>query len=243
MPRPTSPSATVPSISPPVELKDFAIRTFGIYDKLVLLGSMAAVMVLVAALSGVLSRRSPVPGTAIIAVFGLIGAFAVYQRPDLTVVALLAPVASQGTEIVVFLLLHRLAPRVWREENTDEKAGTSRRAFLIGGAGVVAGAGATGLGGQPISSTRDATASREAIGKLVPARTAPAVPVDADFAKLGPPRSSPRTTSSTAWTPPSPCRRYGPRTGACGCTAWSTGKSATATTTSGTGPCSSAPSR
>ncbi|WP_410652639.1 molybdopterin-dependent oxidoreductase [Amycolatopsis sp. cmx-4-54] len=171
----------------PVELKDFAIRTFGVYDKLVLLGSMAVVMVLAAALAGVLSRRSPVPGTVIIAAFGLIGAFAVYQRPDLTAVALLAPVASLATGVVVFLLLHRLAPRVWREGNTDEKTGTSRRAFLIGGAGVVAGAGAAGLGGQLISSTRDATASREAIGKLVPARTAPAIPVDADFAKLGTP--------------------------------------------------------
>lgn len=78
----------------PIELKDFAVRTFGTYDKLVLLGSMAVVMVGVAALAGVLSRRSPVPGTVLIAVFGLVGAFAVYQRPDLSAVALLAPVAS-----------------------------------------------------------------------------------------------------------------------------------------------------
>ncbi|MEA5366486.1 molybdopterin-dependent oxidoreductase [Amycolatopsis sp., V23-08] len=171
----------------PIELKDFAVRTFGTYDKLVLLGSMAVVMVGVAALAGVLSRRSPVPGTVLIALFGLVGAFAVYQRPDLTVVALLAPIASLVVGVAVFLLLHRIAPRVWREPDTDEKTGTSRRAFLLGGAGVVVGAGAAGLGGQLISSSRDATASRAAVGKLIPARTAPMIPADADFSKLGTP--------------------------------------------------------
>ncbi|MGW4528952.1 molybdopterin-dependent oxidoreductase, partial [Amycolatopsis sp. NPDC004378] len=110
----------------PVELKDFAVRTFGTYDKLVLLGSMAVVMVGVAALAGVLSRRSPVPGTVLIAVFGLVGAFAVDQRPDLTAVALLAPLASLVVGIAVFLLLHRIAPRVWREPDSA-KTGTSRR--------------------------------------------------------------------------------------------------------------------
>lgn len=47
----------------PIELKDFAVRTFGTYDKLVLLGSMAVVMVGVAALAGVLrdGRRCPAP--------------------------------------------------------------------------------------------------------------------------------------------------------------------------------------
>ncbi len=171
----------------PVELKDFAVRTFGTYDKLVLLSGMAVVMVAAAALAGVLSRRSPVPGTVVIVLFGLLGGFAVSQRPDLTSVALLAPAASLLVGVAVFLLLHRIAPRVWRESGTGEKSGTSRRSFLLGGAGVVVGAGAMGLGGQLISSARDATASREAIGKLVPARTAPAIPADADFAKLGTP--------------------------------------------------------
>jgi DMSO/TMAO reductase YedYZ molybdopterin-dependent catalytic subunit len=171
----------------PVELKDFAVRTFGTHDKLVLLGSMALVMLGVAALAGVLSRRSPVPGAVLIALFGLVGAFAVVERPDLTAVALLAPIASLVVGIAVFLLLHRIAPRVWREAGSGEKTGTSRRAFLLGGAGVVVGAGAAGLGGQLIGSSRDATASRAAVGKLVPARTAPMIPADADFAKLGTP--------------------------------------------------------
>ncbi|WP_410667909.1 molybdopterin-dependent oxidoreductase [Amycolatopsis sp. cmx-4-68] len=171
----------------PVELKDFAVRTFGTYDKLVLLSGMAVVLVLAAAAAGVLSARSRWPGVAVIAVFGLVGVIAVHERPDLTAVALLAPLASLVVGVGVFAWLHRVAPRVQRSAETGEKSGTPRRAFLISGAGVAVGAGLLGGGGQLLSGSRDATASREAVGKLVPARSAPAIPADADFAKLGTP--------------------------------------------------------
>ncbi|SFW70866.1 molybdopterin-dependent oxidoreductase [Amycolatopsis australiensis] len=171
----------------PVELKDFAVRTFGTYDKLVLLSGMAVVMVLAAALAGLLSLRSRWPGAVVITLFGVVGLAAVYARPDLAAVALLAPLASLVVGVAVFVLLHRLAPRVRGDTGTGVKTGTPRRAFLLGGAGVAVGAGVLGAGGQLLSGTRDATASREAVGKLVPARTAPAIPADADFAKLGTP--------------------------------------------------------
>ncbi|MFE3174701.1 molybdopterin-dependent oxidoreductase [Amycolatopsis sp. NPDC059090] len=170
----------------PVQLKDFAVRTFGTHDKLVLLSGMAVVMVAVAAVAGMLSARSPVIGAAIIALFGLVGGFAVYERPDLSAVALLAPLASLVTGVAVFLLLHRIAPRKDIVAGSGS-SGASRRSFLLGGAGVVVGVGAFGGAGQLISGTRDATASREAVGKLVPATIAPAIPADADFAKLGTP--------------------------------------------------------
>ncbi|MFE6610879.1 molybdopterin-dependent oxidoreductase [Amycolatopsis sp. NPDC057786] len=169
----------------PVELKDFAVRTFGVYDKLVLLGGMAVVMVLAAAVAGIVSRRSPVPGVVLIAAFGLLGGLAVSQRPDLSLVALLAPLASLITGVGVFLWLHRLAsvkPQV-------EASGTapSRRSVLLAGAGAVVAAGAAGAGGQLLSGTRDAESSRAAVGRLVPAEPAPPIPADADFAKLGTP--------------------------------------------------------
>ncbi|WP_410567436.1 molybdopterin-dependent oxidoreductase [Amycolatopsis sp. cmx-4-61] len=179
----------------PVEVKDFAVRTFGTYDKLVLLSGMAVVMVLAAAVAGLLSLRSRWPGIAVITLFGLIGLVAVHSRPDLTAAALSAPLVSLIVGVAVFAVLHRLAPRVRRDHDTGTgtgtgtgtKTGTPRRAFLIGGAGVAVGAGVLGAGGQLLSGTRDASASREAVGKLVPARTAAAIPADADFAKLGTP--------------------------------------------------------
>lgn len=171
----------------PIELKDFAVRTFGTYDKVVLLGDMVVTMIGVAALAGVLSLRSPMPGASAIVLFGLVGGVAVYSRPNLTVVSLRAPLASVLVGVIVFLFLQRKTLRIWRKTESGEKIGNSRRAFLISGAGVVAGAGVAGLGGQFISSTRDANASREAVCKLVPARSAPAIPADADFSKLGTP--------------------------------------------------------
>ncbi|UMP07116.1 molybdopterin-dependent oxidoreductase [Amycolatopsis sp. EV170708-02-1] len=169
----------------PVGLKDFAVRTFGVYDKLVLLAGMAVVMVLAAAAAGIVSRRSPVPGIVLIAAFGLLGGLAVSQRPDLTIVALLAPLASLISGVVVFLWLHRLAsvkPQV-------EASGTapSRRSVLLAGAGAVVAAGVAGAGGQLLAGTRDAESSRAAVGRLVPAEPAPPIPADADFAKLGTP--------------------------------------------------------
>ncbi|MYW97667.1 molybdopterin-dependent oxidoreductase [Amycolatopsis rubida] len=170
----------------PVRLKDFAVRTFGTYDKLVLLSGMAAVMAVASAAAGMLSARSPRPGVAIIALFGVVGGIAVYARPDLSAVALLAPLASLVVGVAAFVLLHRLAPRK-QDASKHASAGSSRRSFLLGGAGIVVGAGALGGVGQLISGTRDATASRAAVGKLMPATAAPAIPADADFAKLGTP--------------------------------------------------------
>jgi len=169
----------------PVQLKDFAVRTFGTYDKLVLLSGMAAVMVAVAAAAGMASRRTPVPGAVVIVGFGLVGAFAVYERPDLTAVALLAPLASLVAGVAVFLGLHRLALRSRQDGNGEQ--GTSRRTVLLAGAGVIVGAGVAAAAGELIAGTRDANASRNAVGRLVPARTAPPIPADADFAKLGTP--------------------------------------------------------
>ncbi|RSN39941.1 molybdopterin-binding protein [Amycolatopsis sp. WAC 04197] len=167
----------------PVGLKDFAVRTFGVYDKLVLLGGMAVVMVLAAAVAGIASRRSPVPGIVLIAAFGLLGGLAVALRPDLSPVALLAPLASLIAGVGVFLWLHRLASATPHAE----VAGASRRSVLLAGAGAVVAAGAAGAGGQLLAGTRDAESSRAAVGRLVPAEPAPPIPADADFAKLGTP--------------------------------------------------------
>ena len=168
----------------PVELKDFAVRTFGTYDKLVLLAGMAVVMVVVAAVAGLLSRRTPWPGLVLVTGFGLVGLVAVYERPDLDTLALLAPLASLVAGVAVFALLHRLARR---DAAPAPAEGSSRRTVLLAGAGVVVGAGVAGLGGQLLAGSRDAASSREAVGRLVPARTAPMIPADADFAKLGTP--------------------------------------------------------
>ncbi|HET6503588.1 MAG TPA: molybdopterin-dependent oxidoreductase [Amycolatopsis sp.] len=162
----------------PAWLKNFAIGAFGTQDKTALLAGMAVVMVLLAMVAGLVSRTRSLPGQLLIGVFGLVGVVAVYTRPDVGQLALLAPLVSLATGVLVFRGLHRaaLARSTWSP---------SRRRFLF--TGVAVGAGLAGGVGQWRASSADAEYSRAAVGPLVPARTAPPIPADADFAKFGTP--------------------------------------------------------
>ncbi|GAA1280343.1 molybdopterin-dependent oxidoreductase [Saccharothrix xinjiangensis] len=157
----------------PSWLKDFAIRTFGTYDKLVLLVGMAVVLAVAAAVAGLLSRRSATPGTVLAVVLGLLGVAAVLHRPDVGRLGVLAPVASLVAGVAVFRWLHA----------SSEAPAEGRRAFLVAsGAAVVA-----GLGGQLLGNRVDVEGSRRAVGDLTPARPAPALPEGVDFAAEGTP--------------------------------------------------------
>ncbi|MFC0115203.1 molybdopterin-dependent oxidoreductase [Kibdelosporangium aridum] len=157
----------------PDPVKDWAIATFGTADKLVLLIGMAVVLLGFAALAGLLSRRSPAPGTVVAVVVGALGLIAVMIRPDLGQLAILAPLASLFAGVFVFRLMHRLSrPPIESAE---------RRKFLQASAGVVAGIGVAGLGGQLLGSRTDVEGSRAAIGQLTPAQPAPQIPAGADF--------------------------------------------------------------
>ena len=65
--------------------------------------------------------------------------------------------------------------------------GFDRRKFLRAGIGVAAGSGIAAVVGQVAGTSTNAEDSRAAVGPLAPARTAPPLPADADFAKLGSP--------------------------------------------------------
>ncbi|HVK26079.1 MAG TPA: molybdopterin-dependent oxidoreductase [Actinokineospora sp.] len=167
----------------PHPLKDFAIRTFGTYDKVVLLGGMAMTLVVVAVIAGLLSRRKPWPGQVLAAGLGLLGVIAVFDRPDLGQLALLAPLASLVAGVGVFSWLHGRA-----SAPSDPADEVSRRSFLITSAGVAVGAGVFGGIGQFLAARVDVEGSRAAVGKLTPRTPAPAVPATADFAGVGTPR-------------------------------------------------------
>ncbi|MFE9744691.1 molybdopterin-dependent oxidoreductase [Saccharothrix saharensis] len=184
----------------PSPLKDFAVRAFGTHDKLVLLLGMAAVLLGAAVAAGLLSRRSPLPGTVLAVVLGLLGVAAVLYRPDLGQLGILAPVAAPAAGIAVFRWLHAKAtdsakatdPAGHTEpaDDTDpaghsDPAGhaDSRRAFLVA-------SGATGLAalvGQVAGTRVDVEESRRAVGELKPASPAPPLPSNADFAAEGTP--------------------------------------------------------
>jgi DMSO/TMAO reductase YedYZ molybdopterin-dependent catalytic subunit len=177
----------------PLPLKNFAVRAFGTSDKLVLMLGMAVVLLLIAGVAGLLSRRRPWPGVVLAVAVGVLGFVAVLSRPDLGQLGILAPAASLLAGVLVFQWLHGLALRR-AGEPADEApvneapADPTRRAFIRASAGVAVGAGVLGGGGQLLAARVDVEGSRAAIGPLTPAVPAPAIPVGADFAGNGTPR-------------------------------------------------------
>ncbi len=178
----------------PTPLKNFAVRTFGNNDKLVLLLGMALVVGIVALVGGLLSRRSPRPGLALIVVLGVLGGVAVIARPTFGAIDLVAPAASLATGVAAFLLLYRLAscPAAGGARHTPkatggDAAGVSRRGLLVGSVAVATGAGLAGYGGHVLTGTGNVEAARRRIGRIVPNEPAPPIPAGADFAAVGTP--------------------------------------------------------
>ncbi|MEV6832499.1 molybdopterin-dependent oxidoreductase [Amycolatopsis sp. NPDC051102] len=167
----------------PTAIVKWAERTLGTWDKPVLKLGLAVVLVLFALLAGQLSRRTPRAGQVLVFLLGAAGIAAVYARSDLGQISLLAPVAALVAGLAVFSWLHRLA----LPPDAVHDRGFDRRKFLRAGVGVVAGSGVAAVVGQVAGTSADAEDSRAAVGPLVPARTAPPLPADADFAKLGSP--------------------------------------------------------
>ncbi|MGH4001583.1 MAG: molybdopterin-dependent oxidoreductase, partial [Pseudonocardiaceae bacterium] len=153
----------------PTWLKDFAVRNFGVYDKLVLLLGMAVVIGLFGVAAGLLSRRSRIPGLVLILMLGGVATTAVLTRPVTGALDVLAPLSALIISLAVFVLLHG-----WAQEGRDRSvdaaaAQTSRRRLLAGSAAVAAGAGIAAAGGQLLAGRGGVESSRAALGRIVPA--------------------------------------------------------------------------
>lgn len=169
----------------PGVLKEFAVRTFGTNDKLVLLSGMGVVIVALAVIAGLLSRRDAKPGLVITAVFGLLGVAAVVARPDIRPLGVVAPIASLLVGLGVFLWLHRIAGS--SPSTAPDTRTIGRRRFLVSSAGVAAGAGLLGGGGQVLTAGNSVESDRRQIGVLTPKVSAPAIPAGAAFETDGTP--------------------------------------------------------
>jgi len=156
----------------PHPVTEWAKATFGTYDKLVLFTGVAAVLLGITALAGLISRRRATPGLVLTAVLGVVGFVAVLTRPDVGQLGIVAPAASMIVGFVAFRWLHARAPF---------DTHTERRTFLRGVVGTVIGAGVAGVVGQLVAGRVDVEASRRQVGKLVPTDPAPKLPANADF--------------------------------------------------------------
>ncbi|GHH74580.1 molybdopterin-dependent oxidoreductase [Promicromonospora soli] len=165
----------------PPWLKDFAVEWFGTNDKAVLLGSIAVVLALGAALAGWLELRRPPSGALLIAVVGVVGAIVAVLRPDATPLWALPSVIGIGGAVILLrtaVTKLRPVPDQWAESGSV----VDRRGFLAV-TGIAAGVAVLALAGSRALSAGSAAvnAVREKI-RLPAARTAaPEVPAGADL--------------------------------------------------------------
>ena len=163
----------------PVWLKTFAIRNFGTNDKKVLVGSVFVLLLIFAAVIGVISRRHRRLALGGIALFGVVGTAA----SIVGIGGFAAAVPSIIGGIVGVITLYFLAGWVWGPPSDqsahpvgDPSVGASRRAFLgltvaVTAAGVLAAAG-----GRQLRTRFSAAVDRARV--ILPTAKRPVAPLD-----------------------------------------------------------------
>ncbi|MEO3809732.1 molybdopterin-dependent oxidoreductase [Sphaerisporangium sp. B11E5] len=177
----------------PAAVKDWAIRTFGTNDKLVLITGIVVVLALIAAGLGVLARRRPSWATAGVLAFGLVGAVAAMGRPDAGPLDVLPSVLGAAVGAWALKLLAR---RTWREADTitPDDADTvteyprahpvgelDRRGLLTGVVAGVVVAGASELAGRGLAARLNVDRARAGVALPKAAKPLPALPEGVDL--------------------------------------------------------------
>jgi DMSO/TMAO reductase YedYZ molybdopterin-dependent catalytic subunit len=186
----------------PESLKEYAIRTFGRDDKLVLVGGVLIVVALYALAVGLVALRSRLLGVLGVALFGGVGVLAAVTRPAGGVLDGLPSVLGAAAGVVALLALttqrptvRRPAPAARPAEPVAERLRTilgsgdrkgvalDRRRFLVTGGVAVGVAALAGGGGRLLQRRFDVAEARDRLTLPRPASPAPALPAGADLAR------------------------------------------------------------
>ena len=156
---------TVPAASPvlavgstvidltPTPLKEWAIRQFGSADKIVLVGSVVVVVLLLAALAGILAGRRPTAGLlALVGLAAVAGALAA-TRPAAGPLDLLPALIAAVVGATALWWLTRLDDRA-SDGPPHGDGGPSRRGVVLATGGLAVGAVALGALGRWAASYR-----------------------------------------------------------------------------------------
>lgn len=155
---------TVPAASPvlavgstvidltPTPVKEWAIRTFGTADKAVLVGSVLAVVLALAAVAGILARRRVVLGALLLTALATVAAVLALLRPTAGVVDLLPALVAGLVGVAALRWLTGLDGQ-GPEGSSNGADGPSRRGVLAAG-GIAVGAIVTGGLGRWVASYR-----------------------------------------------------------------------------------------
>ncbi|WP_337831939.1 sulfite oxidase [Pseudonocardia sp. TMWB2A] len=160
----------------PEWLKQFAIATFGTADKLALLTGMALVITGLAVAAGLLARRRPAPGVAVVVAMGVTALVTTVSAPAFRPVDLLAPAVALLVGPTVFLAVHAAFTRAARDGLGAAAPLSRRRALSLAGGVAVVSLGATVAG--RLLAAAPSTSGPAALA-LPPAPPVPALPPDA----------------------------------------------------------------
>ncbi|MFC4147054.1 molybdopterin-dependent oxidoreductase [Micromonospora mangrovi] len=179
----------------PTPVKEFAVRTFGTYDKPLLLAGIGLALAVLAGVTGVLARRRARYGLLGVALFGAVGVAAALTRPDARPTDALPALVGAA---VAATLLGRLPlpgltdaspdPGTADPSGTGEPSGTGgpvgpgRRELVRNAALVAAGTAVAGLGTAVLRRTGSADAARSRAAVRLPAPRDPARPLPAGTA-------------------------------------------------------------
>ncbi len=136
----------------PTPLKEWAIAHFGSNDKTVLVGSVMVVVLLLAAVAGLLARRRLAYGAALLVVLVAVAAVAALTRPTAGLVDVVPSVvtALAGVGALTWLVTGSRPGDTARPG--DEAPGASRRAVLVASGTLAVAAAAMGAAGRWLGS-------------------------------------------------------------------------------------------
>lgn len=170
----------------PQPFKEFAIATFGEYDKIALLVGLGLAVLIASAIAGVLELVRPPLGAVALGIAGVLSVAAVATRAGATALSWIPSAAGAVAGMALIIVLGRML-RSWRAgastaDTTDgQPAGVARRRFLLVGGLAAAGAVVVGVGSRIAGATTSSIASIRR-GLALPApRTTVTVPAGAEL--------------------------------------------------------------
>ncbi len=175
----------------PQPFKEFAIATFGEYDKIALLVGLGLAVLIASAIAGILELVRPPLGAVALGVAGILSVAAVVTRAGATAVSWIPSVAGAIAGAALLIVLGRML-RAWRSDATrasgtasdaadSPASGVARRRFLLISGIAAAGAVVVGIGSRVAGATTSSIAALRRGLNLPAPRTTVTVPAGAEL--------------------------------------------------------------
>jgi len=170
---------------PPAPIKEWATSTFGTAAKSVVVGTVIAAVVILAAVAGILARTRLWWGAALAIAIGVLGAIAGLRRPTDDFLAPLPALIAGLTAAGVLVLMVRALRK--NAETQLPQTSSTRRTVLIGGAALI-GSGIFFAIARWLTNSANVAVSRVSSLLPTPVEPLPAIPagVQAPVAGLAP---------------------------------------------------------